>query len=132
MECSRMERQKKYMEEMINENREVQEEFERVEESKRPFSGRGNVLGAPVPAPVAPVAVDPSQPVGNIQVRLGDGGRVVVRLNHSHTVGDLEQEVRAQTGENRGFNILSLGPPAKVLDKGVTVKEANLIGGAVM
>ncbi len=37
--------------------------------------------------------VDPSKPTTNIQVRLNDGSRLVVRLNHSHTVGDLREFV---------------------------------------
>lgn len=32
----------------------------------------------------ASVALDPSQPVTNIQIRLADGGRLVQKFNHTH------------------------------------------------
>ncbi|KAJ7186541.1 hypothetical protein C8R46DRAFT_980802, partial [Mycena filopes] len=45
-------------------------------------------------APVA-VAVDESQPIAQIQVRLADGGRLLARLNHTHTVADLRALIDA-------------------------------------
>ena len=35
------------------------------------------------------VKLDAAQPVANIQVRLADGSRLIVKLNHVHTVADL-------------------------------------------
>ena len=74
----------------------------------QPFSGAGNRLGAPAPAapaaapaPAAPAAtgdaptVDPSQPTTQIQVRLGDGQRLIAKLNQNHTVGDLRRYINA-------------------------------------
>ena len=52
------------------------------------------------PAPAPQVSVDDTQPVTSIQVRLGDGTRMVIstlqkvaRFNHTHTVGDLRRFV---------------------------------------
>merc|ERR1712186_165247 len=76
--------------------------------------------GAPVttsPAP-KPVNVDLSRPTGNIQVRLADGSRVVVKLNTFHTVAHIRQEVRSrQPQELRDFDLVTLGPPSKVLQE---------------
>ena len=77
------------------------------------FGGSGNRLGAPTPelagSPAAsssetpPVRstgaapppsrtvfeVNPNEPVTQIQIRLGDGQRLVAKFNHTHTVGDI-------------------------------------------
>lgn len=39
--------------------------------------------------------LDPTQPITSIQLRLADGTRMVVRLNHSHSVGHLARFIRA-------------------------------------
>ena len=39
--------------------------------------------------------VDAAKPSTSIQVRLHDGGRLVVKLNHEHTVGDLRAHIEA-------------------------------------
>eukprot|EP00092_Neocalanus_flemingeri_P004661 GFUD01005025.1.p1 GENE.GFUD01005025.1~~GFUD01005025.1.p1 ORF type:complete len:197 (+),score=98.13 GFUD01005025.1:81-671(+) len=145
VENSRMQRQKKYMEEMAQENVDWEEEYSRQMAAKGPFAGVGNMLGAPSPAPAAaplpsrparqvqPVAVDSSQPVGSVQVRLGDGSRIVVKLNHHHTVRDVKQEIQArQPEEGREFSLVSMGPPSKVLQDSLGLKEGDLIGSAVM
>lgn len=82
----------------------------------QPFGGTGNRLGAPAPArpaastpapassaaasTSAPAArdvptVDESAPVTQIQVRLPDGQRLIAKLNHTHTVGDLRRYIQA-------------------------------------
>ena len=81
-ELLRMERMKKHMEEMCKENDEVLEAERKLEESKKPFFGKGQMLGAPslapsqssnansrpiVPAPL-PVEINPELPITNIQV----------------------------------------------------------------
>ena len=142
-ENSRMQRQKKYMEEMVKENEDWEAEFQRQVTDKGPFSGTGHMLGAPTPATapsprrplrqVPHVEVDPSKPVGSVQVRLGDGSRIVVKLNHEHTVGDMKQEIMAmKPEEDREFNLVSMGPPSVVLQDKAGLKEANLFGAAVM
>ena len=75
------------------------------------FLGAGNVLGSIAPSVSAPAAnptLDPAaaekaaqqkvnfsdaNPVANIQVRLADGSRLIVKLNHSHTVSDLRSYI---------------------------------------
>ncbi len=89
----------------------------------RSFGGEGNRLGSitpeisgantpvhatsPIPGawPAAPAAaapkqdakieVDASKPATNVQIRLGDGSRLVARVNLTHTVGDLRNYINA-------------------------------------
>ncbi|XP_023333136.1 UBX domain-containing protein 3 isoform X2 [Eurytemora carolleeae] len=107
MECLKMERQKKYLLAMLRENEDAEEQDRLEQEAKKPFHGAGNILGAPSPVQrvesvqpvrnmVKPIEIDESKPKGNIQVRLGDGGRLVLTLNLTHTIRDLKQEVQAR------------------------------------
>ena len=77
----------------------------------KPFEGQGNRLGAPSAgslvshepqdsaaklsgAPSAgSVQVDPSKPSTQIQVRLRDGQRLIIKLNLTHTVSDLRRQI---------------------------------------
>lgn len=47
---------------------------------------------ASAPAP-AKINVDTSKPTTNVQIRLGDGSRLVARVNLDHTVGDLRNYI---------------------------------------
>jgi UBX domain-containing protein 1 len=76
-------------------------------EPMKAFGGSGNRLGSPAPtftptttttttnvgeskpAPASEVKLDESQPITQIQLRLGDGSRLVGRFNHTHTVADI-------------------------------------------
>jgi hypothetical protein len=67
------------------------------------------------------------------QVRLAEGGRLVVRLNTFHTVAHVRQEVRSQRPqETRDFDLVSLGPPARLLEDDLALGPAGLMGSAVM
>ena len=82
-DLARMERMKKHMEDMCKENLEVKESEKKAEEAKKPFSGKGHVLGAPTASgsttnsrfarpivpPPPPVKVDSTLPTTNIQVK---------------------------------------------------------------
>ena len=77
-ELLRMERMKKHMEEMVKENEEVARNERKLEDERKPFSGKGFTLGAPsmptleqnrpIVPPPPPVDVDISLPTTNIQV----------------------------------------------------------------
>merc|ERR1712083_61438 len=140
-----MERMKKHMEEMAKENFEAEQEDRLEQMKKKPFYGKGNVLGAPsAPAPVVktratrppppPVPVDAQQPVTSIQVRSGDGSRLVVKLNHSHKIKHLKQQIASQQPEeSRSFVLVTCGMPAKPLNNDeMTVKDADIMGAAVL
>jgi len=146
-ENARIERQIKYMAEMVTENEEAEAEHQRQEAAKAPFSGKGFTLGDPSPSsssstapPVreivnwVPVKVDPSKPSGNIQVRLVDGSRMVVKLNTDHKVSHIKQEIMAKNPEQsrQEFKLLTLGPPSKLLKEDSEIGAENLMGSAVI
>jgi len=129
-----------------------QEEFVKSKVKPKAFQGSGNVLGSIAPSVTPPAAspsadpaqaesaaqaavkFDPSKPTANIQVRLADGSRLVVKLNHSHTVGDLRTYVitaRPQYSSST-FALLTTFPNKELTDESQTLGEANLIGAAVL
>ncbi|KAI9488832.1 hypothetical protein BDB00DRAFT_771801 [Zychaea mexicana] len=85
----------------------------------KPFEGAGNRLGSPAAgssseqsgstpgafpsssssgaaaSSEAPVTVDESQPTTSLQIRLGDGSRLIAKFNHTHTVGDVRRYIDA-------------------------------------
>lgn len=90
------------------------EEFMEPKRKAVVFGGKGHVLGSPAPSTVSAAAapdvpdkekesneeaakttvgVDASQPNTTVQVRLMDGSRLLVNLNHTHTVGDLRRYI---------------------------------------
>ncbi|KAH0547892.1 hypothetical protein GP486_008367 [Trichoglossum hirsutum] len=112
--------------------------------SKGPFRGSGQRLGSPTPGPgarrqepaVVPAAtassssssssagppsvdVDNSQPTISLQVRLGDGSRLVSRFNTTHTVGDVYSFVdRASAASaTRPWVLMTTFPSKQLKDK---------------
>merc|ERR1712055_98503 len=97
-----------------------EEEYVKPKVSKKPFQGSGNVLGSIAPAVAPPEAspnLDPAQaekaaqqklkldetkPVASIQVRLADGSRLIVKLNHTHTVADLRVYISTARPQYQG------------------------------
>jgi len=128
------------------------EEFVKPKTKPKPFQGKGNVLGSIEPSVAVPAAaagddnktnestaaagakVDTNQPTTNIQVRLADGSRLVVRLNHSHSVGDLRQYVCTARPQYAGvpFLLLTTFPNKELTDDKQTLSEAGLLGAAVL
>jgi UBX domain-containing protein 1 len=123
-----------------------------------PFAGQGNRLGSIVPGtsleeaiapqPAAPAAapaaaaasqaptvtVDVASPTTNIQIRLGDGTRLVSRFNHTHTVRDVYDFVNASSPASRSrAYVLQTTFPIKELKKmELTLKEAGLVNAVVV
>ncbi|KAJ3319007.1 hypothetical protein HDV06_006758 [Boothiomyces sp. JEL0866] len=113
------------------------------------FAGAGNRLGSIVssapsvpgafptqssqsaPAPQA-AEVDPSQPVTSIQVRLGDGKRLIAKFNQSHTVGDLRAYVRASTTDPRDFVLQTSMPTTIIHDDKLSLKDAQLLNAVII
>ncbi|KAI8852509.1 ubiquitin-related domain-containing protein [Chytridium lagenaria] len=117
----------------------------RLEEDYKPpakkplasFSGSGHRLGAvttgsatmpgafptssaAAPPPAAPaVTVDPSAPSTSIQIRLANGTKIVVKLNHTHTVQDL-------------YNAVQSSASFDLTDKAITIKDAKLLNAVVV
>ncbi|KAJ1341805.1 hypothetical protein BSLG_003509 [Batrachochytrium salamandrivorans] len=115
------------------------------------FSGAGNRLGAyptsftsalPVITPVLTpvsfvgpiVTVDPSQPSTSIQIRLGDGTRMVSKFNHTHTIQDVCSFVRASRpdGNSRAFVLQTTIPVRELTDLSMSIKDAGLLNAVVV
>jgi hypothetical protein len=118
------------------------------------FAGEGRTLGAtapdsPPPRPTAeaagaaadatraagPVrALDEASPSTTLQVRLADGTRLRVRLNHlEHTVRDLYTFVaQAAVGSRDRQRLLAGFPPKELTEMGLTLEQAGLQGAAIV
>lgn len=122
----------------------------------KPFSGGGNRLGSVVPsvaaassslggssapAPAAAPAassstpaginLDASKPATSVQIRLGDGSRLVARVNLDHTVGDIRAFVTASRPDPRPF-VLQTTFPSRELKDDETVDGAKLANAVVV
>jgi len=129
-----------------------EEEFVKPKASARPFQGSGNVLGSIAPAVAAPTAsptLDPAQaekgaqakagldaakPVASIQVRLADGSRLIVKLNHTHTVADLRMYINTARPQYEAvqYSLLTTFPNKELTEDTATISGAGLVGAAVL
>jgi UBX domain-containing protein 1 len=123
---------------------------EEYKEEFRSFSGQGASLGTRAAsagdsgvlsadeladAP-APAAVDEGQPATQIQVRLLNGQRLVIRTNLNASVSELAARiVHAAVGTSNEitgrFRLVAGFPPKPLADASVTVEEAGLKGAQV-
>eukprot|EP01100_Stratorugosa_tubuloviscum_P008431 TRINITY_DN351_c0_g1_i2.p1 TRINITY_DN351_c0_g1~~TRINITY_DN351_c0_g1_i2.p1 ORF type:complete len:342 (-),score=165.78 TRINITY_DN351_c0_g1_i2:132-1157(-) len=109
----------------------------------QPFSGQGLSLSSSSSsnAPSAAAtqitnttfALDQSKPSTSIQIRLHDGTKLTVKLNHTHTIQDIRNFVaRAQLLKGRNFE-LSTSFPRKILtDNQQTIAEAGLLNSVIL
>lgn len=117
----------------------------------KPFGGQGMRLGSPTPGPApsssstaataAPAAstasarpqqqqpqmdVNDAQPTLQLQIRLGDGTRLVSRFNTSHTIGDVYNFVdRAQSSSGRAWALMTTFPSKELDDKSVALGDIS-------
>lgn len=123
----------------------------------QPFGGSGNRLGSPAPGPAAASSstasnaptttssssastataptLDESQPITSLQIRTGDGSRLVGRFNHSHTVADVRSYIdSAAAGGNaqRAYTLHTSFPPKAIEDESQTLKDAGLVNAVVI
>ncbi|KAL9540086.1 hypothetical protein MBANPS3_009887 [Mucor bainieri] len=112
----------------------------------KPFEGTGNRLGspaaytAPSPAPgafpsssnaTAPT-VDESQPTTSIQIRLGDGSKVIAKLNHTHTIADVRQYIESTHPASRPYILQTTFPVKELQDNNQSIKEAGLLNSVIV
>jgi len=121
----------------------------------KPFSGTGQRLGSPTPAVItsstpgaypstssssepAPRAreleIDESLPITSIQIRLGDGTRMLARFNHTHTVGDIRNFINAaRIGEaQRNYILQTTFPSRDLKDETQSLSDASLLNSVVV
>ena len=117
----------------------------------KPFSGGGQRLGSPTPglgggssgevtaaAPMpsnpgagspesAPptVKVNDSEPTISLQIRLGDGTRLVSRFNTTHTIGDIYSFVNSSSPSSRSrpWALMTTFPTKELSDKDVVLGD---------
>ena len=103
----------------------------------KPFGSGGQRLGSPTPGPgsraaepvVAPAAavasaaptvdVNEAEPIISLQIRLGDGTRLVSRFNTTHTIGDVYSFVNASSPDSRNkpWVLMTTFPSKELNDK---------------
>jgi len=135
-----------------------EEEYVKPKGARKAFTGSGHVLGGIAPgvddssssgasvaaaaAPVGPEAekaaqaslgLNDAEPTASVQIRLPDGKRLVAKVNHTHTVGDVRNFVGvARPDLASAFSLHTTFPPKELSDFNVTVKDAGLIGAAIL
>jgi len=117
--------------------------IEKKEEYKPPpkpkvvaFSGSGHSLGGTSTSGTIVAAklitIDESQPTTTIQIRLHDGGRLNIKCNHTHTLGDLRAHIEASKPTGKAMELRTTYPNAVLSDDSVTVKDAGLLNAAIV
>ena len=83
-----------------------------------------------------PIAVDPSKPCTNVQVRLPNGKRAVGKFTTTHTVADLRRfidthPVCAPVVTGRTYEIVAALPPRPLTALDQSLADAHLCNSAV-
>lgn len=128
------------------------EEFVKSKVTVKAFSGAGHMLGSeepnsfsPTPAvvsaappagdlPAQAIQVDNTKPVTNVQLRLADGKRLVLKLNHSHRVSDIRQHIVSSNPQyaQANFCLMTTFPNKELTDETQTIEDAKLINAVVV
>jgi UBX domain-containing protein 1 len=134
------------------------ENYVRPKQQYKPFGGSGQRLGSPAPGPSGPssstpapaaaaasstaassapkVDIDEAQPTVQLQIRLGDGTRLISRFNTSHTVGDIYNFVTASStaSQSRAFTLMTTFPNKDLEDKSTKLEDLSELkrGGVVV
>ena len=126
--------------------------FQEPEKQYVPFQGVGRTLGSGSSTRLASsepsitsassstfsssvaLTVDDSLPSTSVQLRLGDGTRMVVHFNFHHTVGDIRAFIDAsRPGEARTYQLQTVGfPPKQLTDVTQTIEQAGLSNSVVI
>ncbi|KAL9596500.1 MAG: hypothetical protein Q9219_005761 [cf. Caloplaca sp. 3 TL-2023] len=137
-----------------------EEKYKPPKKKYKPFEGGGQRLGSPTPgdsivsAPQQPTAsaassaasatpaspslamqVDDAQPTVPLQIRLGDGTRLVSRFNTTHTIGDVYDFVtRSSSAQGREFALMTTFPSTELKDLSRVLGEMSEFkrGGTVV
>ena len=135
------------------------EKYVRPKQEYKPFSGGGQRLGSPTPGPAGPststapsiaaapsttsntpstlaVDINESQPLLSLQIRLGDGTRLVSRFNTTHTIGDVYEFVNASSpsSRERPWVLMTTFPSKELQDKAQVLGDLSEFkrGGVVV
>lgn len=135
------------------------EKYVQPEKKYKPFSGEGQRLGSPTPgdslvatstAPAtvtttattstepaaSAVDINDAQPTLSLQIRLGDGTRLVSRFNTTHTVGDVYDFINASSSasHDRSWVLMTTFPSKELQDKAQILGDLSELkrGGVVV
>jgi UBX domain-containing protein 1 len=128
------------------------EDFVKPKASVKAFSGAGHMLGSDDPNSFSPVPivirsgppagdraapsvdVDETKPVTNVQLRLADGKRLVLKLNHSHTVNDIRQHITSTYPQyaQSNFCLMTTFPNKELTEENLTLEEAKLLNAVIV
>ncbi len=138
-----------------------QENYVQPKKKYTPFGGGGQRLGSPTPggessssqpvvttgvastttstsnsAAPATVDLDDSQPTVSLQIRLGDGTRLVSRFNTTHTIGDVYAFVNSArpASSTRPWVLMTTFPNKELEDNSIALGDLSELkrGGVVM
>lgn len=138
-----------------------EEKYKPPKKKYRPFGDGGQRLGSPTPgdpstastseqpsaaAPATNAAasstpasramdIDDNQPIITLQIRLGDGTRLVSRFNTTHTIGDIYDFVlRSSATQGREFVLMTTFPSTELKERGKALGEMSEFkrGGTVV
>eukprot|EP01114_Cavostelium_apophysatum_P022023 TRINITY_DN7834_c0_g1_i1.p1 TRINITY_DN7834_c0_g1~~TRINITY_DN7834_c0_g1_i1.p1 ORF type:complete len:161 (+),score=41.50 TRINITY_DN7834_c0_g1_i1:746-1228(+) len=132
----------------------VELEDKRSEDYKEPpkvmqaFSGSGHTLGgsSSTPAPVnnapqqtsassqgvSPITLDESQPVTSVQIRCGDGSKLIGKFNHTHQVKDIRRFIDFSKPGRANFELCTAFPQKPISDENQTISQAGLVNSVVV
>lgn len=115
------------------------------------FSGSGNRLGNSVPevveekqnqpstsdgsaSGVSNLKVDDAKPTTNVQIRLADNSRLLVRINLSSTVADLISHIRSVRPQyaETNFALATTFPAKELTELSETIEDAKLANASVL
>jgi UBX domain-containing protein 1 len=85
---------------------------------------------APVKGRLA--TVDANVPTTSLRVTLQDGSKLMVKLNHSHTIADLRAHIEASKPTGKAFELRTIAPATLLENDTLTLKEANLLNAALV
>ena len=124
-----------------------EEEYVKQKETLSAFSGRGQMLGSPIPnivseLPTVPNSsgdcqnsvfqVNESKPMTSIQIRLSDGTRLVTKFNHDSRVGDIRNVVRNARPNTGNFNLMTTFPNKVLTDDSISISDAKLLNAVIV
>lgn len=69
-----------------------------------------------------------------VQVRLHDGSRLIIRANHTHTVGDLRSYITTARPNYASLNfaLMTTFPHAELAQPDQSLSDANLLNAAIV
>lgn len=127
-----------------------EEDFVAPKEKYVLYDTEGHKLGSPTPQVVSNASandletnekqardelrLDTAQPTTQIQVRLSNGTRIIIKANQLHKVSDLRSYIiRARPEYNgRSFALLTSFPNREIENEGETLAEAKLLNAVII